>query len=129
MAATKQQGQWFGLFLIGITAACAGAYAFSSGIGKAALLAGLVLLGLSFLRFLRLKPLEGETAEGPQPAAMKAVGLLVTAGGWLLVLLGLHLASGVMARMAFSLIGLAVSLVGVLVILPTACNKNAIWKA
>jgi hypothetical protein len=31
--------------------------------------------------------------------------------------------------MVSTLLGLAVSLVGVLVILPIAANKNAIWKA
>ncbi len=60
---------------------------------------------------------------------MKAIGVLVAAGGWILTLLGLHLASGVGGRMVFAVIGLAVSLIGVVVILPAACNKNAIWKA
>lgn len=129
MAATKQQGQWFGLFLAGMTAVCAGIYTFSAGMGKLTLVVGLVVLLIALLRFLRLKPLEGPTAEGLQPAAMKATGVLVTVSGWALVLFGLHLASGVTGRMIFALIGLAVSLVGVLFILPTACNKNAIWKA
>lgn len=129
MAANKQQGQWFGLFLAGLTAACAGIYGISSVLGKVALAAGLVVLIISFLRFLKLKAVEGKTANGSQPPAMKAIGVLVTAGGWVLVLFGLHLASGVSARMVIALIGLAVSLVGVVFILPAACNKNAIWKA
>ncbi|HVT98318.1 MAG TPA: hypothetical protein VHE33_12500 [Acidobacteriaceae bacterium] len=129
MAATKQQGQWFGLFLIGLTVTCAGIYDLSSGTGKIALALGLVVLVVSFLRFLGLKPLEGKVALGAQPAGMKAVGVLVTAAGWLLALFGLHLASGVGGRMVFAILGLGVSLVGVVLILPAACNKNAIWKA
>ncbi|MFZ0661409.1 MAG: hypothetical protein WAM66_01850 [Acidobacteriaceae bacterium] len=128
MAANKQQGQWFGLFLAGLTAACAGIYGISSGVGKIALAVGLVVLVLSFVRFFQLKPLEGRVALGPQPAVMKAVGVLVTVGGWLLALFGLHLASGVAGRMTFAIVGLAVCLVGPMLILPAACNKKAIWK-
>jgi heme/copper-type cytochrome/quinol oxidase subunit 4 len=129
MAANKQQGQWFGLFLAGLTATCAGIYGFSGGIGKAALVIGLVVLAVSFLRFLKLKPLEGKPALGAQPAIMKLVGVLVVVAGWLLVLFGLHIASGVGGRLVFALVGLAISLVGIIYILPAACNKNAIWKA
>ena len=129
MAANKQQGRSFGLFLIGLTAACAGIYGISSAVGKFALAVGLVLLILAFVRFLGLKPLEGEVALGSQPAGMKAVGVLVVVAGWMLALFGLHLASGVGGRMVFAIVGLAVSLIGVVFILPAACNKNAIWKA
>lgn len=129
MAATKQQGQWFGLFLVGLTAACAGLYLFSSGMGKLALIVGLVLLVASFLRFLGLKPLEGAPALRSQPPVLKAIGVLVTVGGWLTVLFGLHLASGVAGRMVVAVVGLAICLVGAIGILPVACNKTAIWKA
>jgi len=129
MAATRQQGQSFGLFLVGLTATCAGIYEVSSGIGKIGLALGLVVLAVSLLQFFRIKPLEGEIANGVQPAGMKAIGVLITVGGWLLALFGLHLVSGVGGRMLFAILGLAVSLVGVVFILPAACNKNAIWKA
>jgi hypothetical protein len=129
MAATKQQGQSFGLFIVGLTTACAGTYEIGSAPGKVALAAGLVILVVAFIRFLGLKPLEGEVALGSQSAGMKAIGVLFAAGGWILTLLGLHLASGVAGRTIFAVIGLAVSLIGVVVILPAACNKNAIWKA
>jgi hypothetical protein len=39
------------------------------------------------------------------------------------------MASGVAGRMILALVGLAISLVGVVFVLPAACNKNAIWKA
>ena len=129
MAANKQQGQWFGLFLAGLTAACAGLAGFSSGIGKVALVIGLIVLAVSFWKFLLLKPLEGKVALGAQPAGMKIVGVLVTIFGWLIVLFGLHVASGVGGRLVTTIVGMIVSLVGVIGILPAACNKNAIWKA
>lgn len=129
MAANRQQGRSFGLFLIGLTAACAGIYGVSSAVGKITLAVGLVLLILGFVRFLGLKPLEGEVALGSQSSGTKAIGVLVTAGGWILALFGLHLAAGVGGRMVFAIVGLAVSLIGVVMILPAACNKNAIWKA
>ena len=129
MAATKQQGQWYGIFLAGLTVACAGLAGFSSGIGKVALVVGLIILATSFFKFLQLKPLEGKVALGAQPAGMKLVGVLVAILGWLIVLFGLHIASGVGGRMATTIVGMIVSLVGVLGILPAACNKNAIWKA
>lgn len=129
MAATKQQGRSFGLFLAGLTTTCAGIYGFSSAIGKIALVIGLIVLAVSVLNFLKLKPLEEKPAAGVQSEAMKAVGVLVTVGGWVVVLLGLHIASAVAGRLIITLVGLAISLVGVIGILPSACNKNAIWKS
>ena len=129
MAAMKQQGSWFGLFLVGLTAACAGGYLFSSGIGKLILIVGLVILVASLVRFVGLKPLEGVPALKSQPPVLKAIGVLFAIGGWLTVLFGLHLAAGVAGRMVIALIGLGISLVGVIGILPAACNRNAIWKS
>ena len=129
MAANKQQGQSFGLFLVGLTVACAGLAWLSEGLGKLSLVAGLIVLAVSFVRFLSIKKLEGPIALGAQPAAMKLVGVVVTVVGWLIVLFGLHLTKAVGGRMVIALIGLAIALVGPLVILPGACNKNAIWKA
>lgn len=129
MAATRQQGRGLGLFLVGITVTCGGIAGISSGLGKLALAVGLVLMAVSFFRFHSLKPLEGKPALGAQPAVSKAVGVLIVVAGWLLVLVGLHMASGVAGRMILALVGLAISLVGVVFVLPAACNKNAIWKA
>ncbi len=129
MAANKQQGRWFGLFLAGMTVACAGLAWISEGLGKASLVLGLIILAVSFARFIAIKKLEGPIALGAQPAATKIVGVVVTIAGWLIVLFGLHLTKAVGGRMVIALIGLAVALVGPLFILPMACNKNAIWKA
>jgi hypothetical protein len=129
MAANKSQGQSFGLFLAGITAACAGIALMPSGTGIGILIVGLVLFAAAFAVFLKIKPLEGKPALGAQPAVMKLVGAALAGGGWIVALFGLHLTASVGGRMAIAIIGLAISLVGIVVVLPMACNKNAIWKA
>jgi hypothetical protein len=129
MAATKSQGRAFTLFMSGLTAACAGIAYFSSGSGKLALFVGLIAVVVSFVLFLKLKPLEGKIALGSQPAVMKLIGVAVVLLGWVTVLYGLHLTASVSGRMATTIIGFAISLVGVLYVLPAAANKNAIWKA
>ncbi len=129
MAANSKQGQSFGVFLVGLTLACAGLAGLASGLGKVAIIAGVVLLAASAWQFIQLKPLEGKIALGAQVSSMKAVGVLVTVLGWAVALFGLHLTTSVGGRLVIALVGLAICLVGVCVILPTACNKNAIWKA
>ncbi len=129
MAANKQQGRGFGLFLVGLTVACAGLAGFSGSLGKAAFLIGVILLAVSLVQFFKMKPLEGKVALGSQPAAMKLVGVGVVVAGWLVVLFGLHLTSSVAGRMVGAIVGLIISLVGVVFMVPAACNKNAIWKA
>ena len=128
MAATKSQGRAFTLFMVGLTTATAGIAYISSGSGKLALVVGAIVLVASVVMLRRLKPLEGKVALGDQPAVLKLAGLAVVALGWLTVLFGLHLTTSVPGRMTTSIIGLAISLVGVLFVLPMAANKNAIWK-
>jgi hypothetical protein len=99
------------------------------GLGVALLIVGLVILATSFAMFIKIKPLEGKPALGSQPAVMKLVGAALSAGGWIVALLGLHLTASVGGRMVIAIVGLAISLVGVIIVLPSACNKNAIWKA
>ena len=53
MAANKQQGQWFGLFLAGMTATCAGLAWISEGLGKVSLVLGLILLAVSLREIYR----------------------------------------------------------------------------
>ncbi len=129
MAATTSQGKSFTLFMTGLTAACAGIAFFSSAGGKGILVLGLVVLAVSLGMFVKLKPLEGKVALGSQPAVTKLIGLVLALGGWVVVLFGLHLMPSVSGRMITSLIGFAITLVGVLYVLPTAVSKNAIWKA
>lgn len=129
MAATKSQGRAFTLFMAGLTVATAGIAYFSSGSGKLALIGGLIVLAASFGLFLKIKPEEGELPPLSQPAVLRLAGVAAAAIGWLVVLFGLHLSTSVSGRMVTTLIGLAISLVGSLVLLPIAANKKAIWKA
>ncbi len=129
MAATTSQGKSFTLFIVGVTVAAAGLAFIATGIAKLALVAGVAIIAFSFFSFFKIKPLEGPTAEAKQPAALKFAGLAVVLLGWAIVLVGLHLTPSVTGRMVSTLLGLAISLVGILVILPIAANKNAIWKA
>ena len=129
MAATKSQGRTFTLFMLGATVTAAGIAYFASGSGKLAFIGGLVVLAVSFGIFLKLKPEEGKIADKGQPAAMRLAGVVAAFLGWGIVLFGLNLSSSVSGRMTTTLIGIAVSLAGSLILLPTAANKNAIWKA
>lgn len=129
MAATKSQGSQFTLFMVGLTAVCAGIAFFDSGVAKVTLIAGAVVLAISLWGLFKIKPLEGKTGNTPQPAVMKLIGVVVVAGGWLFVLFGLHMTSSVGGRMVTSIVGLVVSLIGICYVLAPAVNKNAIWKA
>lgn len=129
MAATTSQGKTFTLFMVAITVSAAGLTFLSTGGGKAALVIGLIGVAASLAGFLKIKPLEGKTATSSDPTVLKIAGTACALGGWLIVLVGIHLSSAVGGRMATTLIGLAVSLVGVVGLLPAAARKNAIWKA
>ena len=129
MAATKSQGKAFSLFMVGLTTAAAGIAYLSSGSGVAALIVGLIVVAISFGLFLSIKPQEGKIPYAPQPVVLKLAGVVASLGGWLIVLLGMHMTTSVSGRMTAAVVGIAVSLFGLLYLLPTAANKNAIWKA
>ena len=129
MAATTSQGKSFTLFMVAITVAAAGLAYASTGAGKAALAVGLIGVAASLGYFLKIKPLEGKVAMSDDPVVMKLAGIVCALGGWLIVLYGIHLSSSVSGRLATTLIGLAVTLAGVIGLLPAAARKNAIWKA
>jgi hypothetical protein len=129
MAATSGQGRSFGTFIVGLTVACTGIAYFSSGIGKFATVVGVLIFGLSLLQFLKLKPLEGQPAQIAGAGGMKAVGAFIALFGWLLILGGLHVVTGTGGRIALAIVGIAISLFGIVFVLPAAFNKNAIWKA
>jgi len=59
---------------------------------------------------------------------MKLVGILLALGGWLLPVVGLTMTDSLGARFVLAVIGLIVSLVGILVVLNGAHLKDAIWK-
>jgi hypothetical protein len=95
----------------------------------ALLAVGLIVVLVSLFLFLKLKPLEGKTAQGPSALTMKLLGAFLCALGWLITLYGMHLTDSTGGRITLALIGIAVTLFGMIVVLPTAFNKNAIWKA
>jgi hypothetical protein len=128
MAANTGQGRSFATFLVGLTAACAGIAYLSTGTGKLALVGGVVILLVSLFGFLKIKPLEGKPAQIAGPTAMKLAGAFVAAFGWVLTLFGLHITQSVGGRIVLALVGIAVTLFGIIYILPAAFNKNAIWK-
>lgn len=59
---------------------------------------------------------------------MVFIGILVTFLGFVISLLGLGLTSGVGTRMVAALLGIAVSLFGIIGLINKAYLQNAIWK-
>ena len=60
---------------------------------------------------------------------MKLMGAGCSALGWVITLFGMHLTPSTGGRIVLALVGIAVSLFGIIVILPAAFNKNAVWKS
>jgi hypothetical protein len=129
MAANTGQGRGFTTFLVGFTVLCVGIAYLSSGFGKFLIAVGTVIFVASLFSFLKLKPLEGKPAQKSSPAVMKATGAGLSLFGWILTLFGMHLVPSVSGRIVFSLVGICVSLIGIVFVLPAVFNKNAIWKA
>lgn len=128
MAASKSQGSFFGLFLVGATVLCGGIAYSASATGKLLLLVGAGILLAAGAGFLKIKPLEGETPLHPGPEAMKWIGAGVVALGWVFTLGGLHFVEGNGGRIIVALLGIGVSLFGMLYVLPATFNKTAFWK-
>jgi len=129
MAANKQQGSYLTLFWTGATVLCAGLAYLTEGFGKLVLVLGLVAVVISLIGFLKIKPLEGKTAGVAGNTSLKLMGLAVALGGWFVTIAGLHLTSSVGGRLVFALVGIAVSLVGVIGVLPVAFGKSMAGKA
>ena len=128
MAANKSQGSYYTLFLVGATVLCAGIFEFSNGLGKLLLLVGAVVLVGSLFGMLGVKSQEGKTAMPVSAMSMKLLGAAAAALGWVITLFGMHITPSTGGRIVLALVGIAVSLFGIIVILPAAFNKNAIWK-
>ena len=125
MAANKSQGSSLTLFMIGFTATGAGIAGYG---GLPVLVIGLALVAFSLWKFLSIKPLEGKVALKSQPAVMKAAGIAVNIAGFLVATFSMHMTRSVGGRMVGAIVGIGISLVSLVFILPSACNKNAIWK-
>ena len=59
---------------------------------------------------------------------MVGIGLIVTLLGFVIAVMGLGMTSSVNARMIMALVGIAVSFFGIMGLINTAYNKNAIWR-
>ena len=59
---------------------------------------------------------------------MKWLGARVCLLGWLVTLGGLHLVNSNGGRIVVALVGIGLSLFGMLYVLPVAFNKTAFWK-
>ena len=59
---------------------------------------------------------------------MAIAGLLVTLLGFVIALMSLSMTQSVNGRMIMALVGIAVSLFGIMGLINTAYNKNAIWR-
>ena len=59
---------------------------------------------------------------------MKLVGILLALAGWLIPVVALTITQSLMARFILAVFGIAISLVGILVVLNQAHLKHAIWK-
>jgi len=129
MAANKSQGSFYSLFLVAATVLCAGFYYFSAGMGKLLLLVGAVGLIGSLFGMMSIKSQEGRTAMKPSSAAMKLAGAFIAALGWVITLFGMHITPSTSGRIVLALVGIGVSLFGIIVVLPAAFNKNAVWKS
>lgn len=129
MAATKSQGKSFAGFLVGITVTAAGAAGFATGIGKLALAVGVIVLICTVAKAIKIKPEEGNVPRIKQAVVLQLGGVVLAVAGWLVPVFCMHLTANTGARLAIVIVGLIVSLVGALALLPMAANKSAIWKA
>src|ERR1700739_3961697 len=129
MAANKQQGSYLALFWTACTVLCAGLAYFAEGFGKLVLLIGFAGVIISLVGFITLKPMEGKTAGPATIASLKLLGIAVALGGWFVTTAGLHITTSIGGRLIFALVGIAVSLVGVLGVLPVAFGRSVAGKA
>ena len=59
---------------------------------------------------------------------MRIVGILLALVGWLIPLVGLTVTQSLTARFVLVVLGIGISLTGILGVLNKAHLKNAIWK-
>lgn len=60
---------------------------------------------------------------------MKITGLLLAVVGWVIPVVGLTLTQSLSARFIMAVIGIGISLIGILGVLNKAHMKDAIWKS
>lgn len=128
MAATRSQGSFYTLFLVACTVLAAGIY-LSGGLGMLLVVVGILGILGSLFAMMKIKAAEGKTAMKPGPEGMKWVGAAIALAGWFVTIIGANVISSTGGRIVLALVGIGVSLFGILGILPAAFNKNAVWKS
>jgi hypothetical protein len=129
MAANKSQGSFYTLFLVACTILSAGIFRSGGAMGKLLIIVGIAGILASLFGMMKIKGAEGRTAMKPGPEGMKWIGALIAFAGWGVTIVGANVISSTGGRIVLALVGIAVSLFGILVILPAAFNKNAVWKS
>ncbi len=129
MGANSTQAIAVLLFLVGFTVLAGG---FAGG-GIPLTLLGLVLIGVSCFFFMKCK-----TWENKRPIRqawidsrrnqMTIAGIVVTFAGFLIALFSVGMTADNTMRLIIVLVGIAVSLIGIIGVLNRACLSNAIWK-
>ena len=59
---------------------------------------------------------------------MKLAGILIVLVGWLLPVIGLSITSSTGARYFLCLVGITITLIGIIGVLNKAHQKDAVWK-
>jgi hypothetical protein len=90
MAANKAQGRSFTVFLVGLTAACAGLASWSGGMGKLLLIAGVLVVVVSLMMAKGIKPEEGRVAQRPGGGGGKIAGAIFALLGWVVTVVGIQ---------------------------------------
>jgi Kef-type K+ transport system membrane component KefB len=122
MGAHPLQAVGIAVFLLGFTA-------LAVGLGWGGILyyaAAVLLVAVSIAILVKCKPLEN--MESGENWSVIPIGIIVTFLGFIISLLSLTLASSVTGRLTLVLLGIAVSLFGILGLLNRAFMKKAIWK-
>jgi hypothetical protein len=129
MAANEKQGRYLTLFWTALTVLAAGIAYLAEGFGKLVLILGLAGVVVALVGFLRIKPMEGKTPGVRANPALTLMGIAVAVGGWFVTMAGLVITSSVSGRIVFALVGIAVSLIGVIGVLPIAFGRRVTAKA
>lgn len=128
MAANKAQGRYLTAFVASLAVTCAGLAGVPPGVGKLVAVLGAVGCVASLLGCMKIKGEEGRTATAKTEGA-KLTGALIAGLGWAFTLVGLHFVDATGGRLILALLGIAISLFGIVYVLPASFNKNAFWKA
>jgi len=118
----------WGLQLTGFTAFTAGVYV-GGGMGMLIAVVGGALLLYSAFAFTESRVLPKQARLISKRRTHEVCWIVVALAGWLIPVVTVVLTQSTAVRMIVSILGIAIILVGVLVVLNKAHLKEAIWKA